>query len=98
MPPRDRSRVPSRFVNTESRERNRDARERRDAVRKHGQRPYQLGRTRLYRRAVFGVDDVERVEQAANDGMRDADRDCGKEERKDDRRDRQVMTRHHHSR
>ena len=76
------ARIPPRLVDAEPVERQRDRRERRDAVGEQRQRARQLLGARVDGGAVLGADDVERVERAMDDGVRDADDDGGDDERR----------------
>ena len=63
QPVAQQPRIPPRLADAEPVERQRDARERRDAVRQHVSARDQLLRARVDGGAILGADDVERVEQ-----------------------------------
>ena len=98
QPVAEQPRVPARFADAEARQRERHARQRRDAVRQQHQRPDQLPRARLHRRAVLAAHDVERVEHAADNRLHDAHDDRGEHEQQHDHRDGRVLDVGHHRR
>ena len=90
--------IPSRVADPDAREDERDAGERRQAVREQRQRARQLFRARVHGRAVVGADDVEGVEEAVDERPRDADRDGRQHEGQHDRADGREVDVHHQSR
>ena len=78
---------PSRLVYAEALERERQARDPRDAVRQHRERARQLPRARVDRLAVLGTGDVEGVEDAMDHGVREARERRGEDESDDHRGD-----------
>ena len=98
QPAADGPRIPLRIADPDARKDERDAGERRHAVRQQRQRADQLLRARMNRRAVVGADDVEGVEEAVDEHARDADRDGRQHEGQHDRADGRVVEVRHQSR
>jgi hypothetical protein len=97
-PAAQRARIPARVADAEPRQRERDARERGDAIGEHRQSADQLFGARLHCRAIVLVGDVERRQQPVHQRLRDADDNRGNREREQHRSDGRVTDRRHHSR
>src|SRR5262245_17290248 len=89
-PVQEIARLPGRLGISETVEGERDAGDGGDAIGEQRQRPNQLLRAGMNRRAVFGADDLERAEQPMDDRVRDADGHGGDDEREDNDTNRGV--------
>jgi len=88
---RHRARIPARLLHAQARERDGEAGRPGHAVGKQRQPANQLFRPLVHHRALFGVEDVERAQQAVHHGMRAAGRDRGGDKREDDGTDGRVL-------
>src|SRR5579872_4797382 len=70
-PPQDENGIPTRLTNPEARQRQRDARQRGDAVREDRERPNQLPLAPLDSRLVLVADEVKCAEAAVDQSARD---------------------------
>ena len=90
--------IPSRLLDAEAAQRQRNRGERRDAVREDRQRTHQLIGACTNRRTVLGADDLQRVEEPVDERLGNPDGDGRGDERQHDDANRRVVRELHHSR